>query len=88
MPRANAAVVGALGLDPGIDLAHYDPILATLSSVPADAAAGADAIKAATEIQDTIAQAAAVLVGAGATSDAAALAVANAIAGINRIRSI
>jgi RTX calcium-binding nonapeptide repeat (4 copies)/Cadherin domain len=78
---ANAAVVGALGLDPNIDLAHYDPILATLSSVPADAAAGVNAIKAATEIQDTIAQGAAVLVGAGAASGAASLAVANAIAG-------
>ena len=68
-------------LDPNIDLANYDPILATLSSVPADAAAGANAIKSATEIQDTIAQGAAVLVGAGATPDGRlALAIAQAIA--------
>ena len=78
---ANAAVVDALGLHSGIDLAHYDPILATLSSVP-EAAAGADAIKAAIQIQDTVAMATAVLVGAGATSATAAhVAITNAMAG-------
>ncbi|MGZ8402126.1 MAG: hypothetical protein ACXWVR_02330 [Rhodoplanes sp.] len=79
---ANAAVVDALGLHSGIDLAHYDPILATLSSVPGEAAAGADAIKAAIQIQDTVAMATAVLVGAGATSATAAhVAITNAMAG-------
>jgi Ca2+-binding RTX toxin-like protein len=78
---ANNDIVSALNLDPSINLTHYDPILATLSSVPATANAGAAAIKAATEVEDTIAQGAAVLVGSGATVTNAAVAIANAIAG-------
>jgi len=73
-------VVAALGLDSGLDLPNYDPILAALSSDGPTAAHGAAAVRAAIMVQDTINMATAVLFGAGAASrEVAGFAVAKAI---------
>jgi len=78
---ANTAVVAALGLDSGLDLPNYDPILAALSSDGPTAANGAAAVRAAIMVQDTINRATAGLFGAGAASrEVAGFAVAKAIA--------
>ena len=66
---ANAEVVEAFGLAAGTDLPHFDPILATLDGD----ANGALAIKAAIQVQNTIQQAAAILVRGGADELAATI---------------
>ena len=72
--EANALVSAALGIPVGVDLSAFDPIAATLSSDPATQAAGEAAFAAAIQVQNTIAQATAVLSGAGATDAGAAIA--------------
>ncbi len=78
--QAQAEVLEGLGLDPNLNLATFDPIAATLSTDPAQRSAGAAAITAAIQIQNTIVQASAVLEGAGATETSAGAAVTAALA--------
>jgi Ca2+-binding RTX toxin-like protein len=79
--EANALVLQALGIPAGVDLSSFDPIAATLSSEPGTQAAGEAAFSAAIQVQNTIAQATAVLSGAGATNAGLAIAaVVNALA--------
>src|ERR1041385_5712047 len=78
---ANTAVLNAFGLNSGLSLPNFDPILAALSSDSTTAAHGAPTIRAATLVQDTIDMATGVVFGAGAVShEVAGFAVAKAIA--------
>jgi Ca2+-binding RTX toxin-like protein len=61
---ANEAVLSALGLPAGVNLANLDPIAATVSSDAGQQQLGAQAIAAAIQVQNTIIQAAAVIDGA------------------------
>lgn len=76
----NAQVLSAFNLDPSIDLPHFDPIAATLSSDSTEAARGKDAILAAITVQNTLSQVAALLVGANASDAQAGNAVSEALA--------
>ncbi len=62
--QAQGALSDALGLD-AIDFITFDPLAATLSSDPATAEDGRDALAALTMIQSTLIQASALLSGAG-----------------------
>jgi Ca2+-binding RTX toxin-like protein len=77
---ANAQVLAAFALAPGLDLSNFDPIAATLSTDPTAQAQGAAAFAAAVVVQNTIVQATAVLEGAGATEGAALASVTAALA--------
>jgi Ca2+-binding RTX toxin-like protein len=76
---ANAAVLDVFGLDSGIDLPNYDPILATLSTNAGESAIGTAAVKAGAEAQNIVSQWSVVLVAAGATHAQAGHAIINAI---------
>ena len=64
-----AQVSAAFGLDPAIDLLHFDPIPAVL----AGSAAAAQVLAAGTQVQNTLAQASALLSGAGVADPGAAV---------------
>jgi Ca2+-binding RTX toxin-like protein len=81
--QANNLVLAGLGLAPGVNLATFDPIAATLSSDTGLQEQGAASIAAAIQVQNTIVQAASVLQGAGAgavTFDSAATSFVSALA--------
>lgn len=83
--QANSQVLTGLGLDPGLDLASFDPIAAALSSDQATQSLGEAAVAAAVQVQNTIVQAASLLVGADAPdiNSAAAAVVAQLAIQIN-----
>ncbi len=66
---ANALVLSAFGLDSSLNLSALDPIALALSEDAGQAALGAEALAAAIQVQATIGQATALLIGADAEAD-------------------